>query len=171
MFEEQYKYGKVMKKKKEKIFSKVIFNDSLNKLRANVGRKVRKYCQLRDLIIKPNGDIVAHCIACGREQIIRSSYELKKWHSSHFWNEDRYESVALHEWNINLCCFVCNRINGGNKSTYQENLRIKIGDKNFEELSILKNETKIYSYGELQMIDKIYSDKIKKEQSRLGKKW
>jgi len=140
-------------------------------LRNRVGRKVRKNCQLRDLVKKPNGDIVAHCNACGREQIINSSYDLKKWHSSHYWNEDKYESVALDEDNINLCCFVCNRMNGGNKSAYEENLRIKIGDERFDELKIRKNEIKIYSFGELQGLDKEYSQKIKEQQKRLGKKW
>ena len=134
-------------------------------------RKVKKYCQLRDLVKKPNDDIIAHCTACGREEIIDSSYQLKKWHSSHYWNADKYKSVIFHEWNINLCDYVCNKIMSGNKSNYQENLRIKIGDENFNELNRLRSEIKRYSFGELQELDRLYSKKIKEQQTRLGKKW
>jgi hypothetical protein len=145
--------------------------DPKESLRNKVGRKFRKYCQLRDLVKLSNGDIVAHCLADGYEEIIYSSYQLKKWHASHYWNEDRYESVALNEDNVNLCCYRCNRKLSGNKSAYEENLRTKIGDERFDELKILKNEIKKYSYGELQELDRKYSAKIKVEQERLGKKW
>jgi len=154
-------------KKKEKAIHLTDFST----LRKRVGVKFRKYCQLRDLVKFPNGNIVAKCMACGREQIINCSYDLKKWHSSHYHNEDRYESIALDEENVNLCCYTCNKIMSGNKSDYEENLRVKIGDERFEALKIRKNEIKKYSYGELQELDRLYSGKIKIEQKRLNQKW
>lgn len=142
-----------------------------DKLRARVGRKFRKYCQLRDLIKLPNGDIIAHCISCPQKQRIEYSYQLKNWHSGHYFKEDRHESVALDEENVNLQCARCNHYLHGNESSYEINLRLKIGDQRFDLLKQRKNEIKIYSYGELQELDKYYSNKIKIEQKRLGVKW
>ena len=161
------KLGMNTKKKLKRIGTSI----ERDRLRAKVGRKFRKFIQLRDLVKLPNGDIVAKCMACGREEIIHSSFQLKKWHASHYWNEDRYECVALDEINVNLCCYTCNRLNGGNKSLYEENLRTKVGDEKFEELRYRKNQIKIYSYGELQELDRVYSLKIKEQQKRLNKKW
>ncbi len=142
-----------------------------DRLRTKVGRKFRKYIQLRDLVKKPNGDIVAHCISCNREKTIESSYQLKDFHAGHYYKEDRHESVALDEVNVNGQCSRCNRHLNGNESEYEENLRTKVGDEKFEELRYRKNQIKKYSYGELQELDRTYSLKIKEQQKRLNKKW
>jgi hypothetical protein len=144
------------------------------KLRNKVGRKFRKYIQLRDLVKKPNGDIVAHCIDCPKEEIIYSSWQLRDWVAGHYYKEkgsSGCESVALNEWNVNLQNAHCNTRMHGNEANYEINLRIKIGDERFEKLKRLKNEIKKYSFGELQELDREYSKKIKVEQERLGKKW
>lgn len=142
-----------------------------DRLRANVRRKFNKFIQLRDLIKTPSGKIIAHCISCEREKIIESSYQLKEFHAGHYFKEDRHESVALDEINVNGQCGRCNRYLNGNESAYEENLRIKYGDEEFENLRYRKNQIKKYSYGELQELDRIYSQKIKDEQKRLGQKW
>ena len=150
---------------------KLIVSLDHERLRKRVGVKFRKFIQLRDLKVKPDGSIVAKCISCGKEEIIYNSYQLKKFHAGHYFKEDRYESVALDEVNVNGQCNRCNRYLNGNESAYQEKLIKKFGIRMFNDLMVRKNGIRKYSYGELQELDRIYSRKIKEEQLRLGKKW
>lgn len=142
----------------------------LEKLREKVGRKFRKFIQLRDLVKLPSGDILAKCISCQGEQIIDNSYQLKYWHAGHYFKEKGIsgsESVALDEDNVHLQCARCNIHLNGNESNYEENLRRKIGNERFVLLQQKRREIKKYSLGELQELDRFYSAKLKTESKRL----
>ena len=155
------------------MYAETIVNNK-EKLRNKVRRKFNKFIQLRDLEVLPNGDIRAKCISCGRKENIDISYQLKDWHAGHYFREkgsDKRESVALDEVNVNLQCAKCNKYLSGNESNYQIGLIRKYGQKEFDNLVIRSNQIKIYSYGELEELDKRYSKKIKEQQERINKKW
>ena len=151
-----------------------MIKNNLNKLLNRVKRNCNKYIQLRDLIKTSSGEILAKCIACKRMWIINTTYDLKNFHASHYFNDNDYNSVRFDEVNENGCCARCNtpsKIGGmsGNLAEYQIGLIDKWGEKEFDELKIRKDQIKKWSYKELEELNKYFLEKIKIEKIRLGR--
>jgi len=100
--------------------------------------------------------------------ILNNSTDWKNFVAAHYWLADRYTSVEIDEHNVNGCCAHCNKRLHGNLANYQIHLVEKIGQENFDELNIKRNQIKKYSYDELEELNEKYLTKIREQKERLG---
>lgn len=140
----------------------------MKKILKKVQRNCNKYIQLRDLSKSVSGQVFAQCISCNRIKEINCSYDLKEFHAGHYFLENKYASVRFDTRNINGQCQRCNRRLSGNLSEYKIALIDKIGLDEFEQLEKDKNKIKIYTFQELENLNKWFLTEIKKLKNELG---
>ena len=149
-----------------------MYKNNLDKLLNRVKRNCNKYVQLRDLIKTSSGEILAKCISCNRTWIINNSYDLKNCHAGHFYLENKYASVRFDLINLNMQCSKCNtpapRGMSGNLAEYEIGLIKKVGQEEFDNLKIRKDQIKKYSFKELEELNKKFLELIRQEKIRLG---
>jgi len=154
-----------------KTFKKIDNDGALKRLFNLTTRYFNQFIVLRDLELI-NGKITGYCISCRKKYEPNfysdgSIMDGSKWHAGHYWKADRHKSVRFHEWNVNLQCYTCNRMLSGNEAKYQGHLIEKIGEDNFSELNILRNQIKHFGYLELEELKNLYNKKRKIEAARL----
>ncbi len=103
------------------------------------------YIRLRD-----KGNV---CISCEKPA--------KKENAGHFFNANNHWSVRFDERNVHLQCEHCNTFLSGNLIYYRENLIKKIGITDFNNLSLIANETRKFTIPEVKEIIEIYKEKVK----------
>lgn len=131
------------------------------------------YIRLRDLTKYDTGEISGRCISCGKKfQVTKFSdgsiMNGREWHAGHLWKSDKHASVRYDPRNINGQCKQCNRQLHGNEAKYQENLIKKIGQKEFDSLTLKKNQIKIYNILEILDLIEEYKQKAKQEAKKKG---
>ena len=136
-------------------------------------RNCNKFNQLDGLSLTVSGEVFAVCIACGVTFFINCSYDLKRAHASHYWNDDQYSSVRFDSDNIFLCCAKCNRPQGlggksGNLSEFKVGIIKEIGIERFEALELRRNVIKKWTISELEVLNKQFLAEIKKLKIELG---
>ena len=94
------------------------------------------------------------CISCQKPPL--------KKNAGHFFNANNHYSVRFDERNVHLQCEHCNTFLSGNLIPYRENLIMKIGIEEFEDLSKIANETRKFNIQEVKELINIYKNKIKK---------
>ena len=88
------------------------------------------------------------CISCQK-------IPLKK-NAGHFYNANNHYNVRFDERNVHLQCEHCNTFLSGSLINYRENLIKKIGIKEFEQLSLIANETRKFTIDEVKEIAEKY---------------
>jgi len=129
----------------------------LPQLKKEAQRVVNKYVRLRDA---ESGFF--KCISCG------NVFPISQMDGGHFFSGGSYDLLRYDPRNINGQCRVkCNNLLEGNFSNYAENLRIKIGQAEFDDLC---KQAKVYKQGlhfwkpwELEDIIKYFKQKTKEE--------
>jgi hypothetical protein len=104
-----------------------------------------KYIRLRDA-----GNV---CISCQKKPL--------KKNSGHFYNANNHWNVRFNELNVHLQCEHCNTYLSGNLINYRENLLKKIGEEEFNLLSVEAKKTRKFTAQELKEIIATYKQKIK----------
>jgi hypothetical protein len=104
-----------------------------------------KYIRLRD-----KGQ---SCISCQKKPL--------KENAGHFWNANNHWNVRFNELNVHLQCEHCNTYLSGNLINYRENLLKKIGEEEFNLLSLEAKKTRKFTAQELKEIIATYKQKIK----------
>jgi len=148
-------------------------NSELEKMLKRVQRNCNKFNQLDGLSLTASGEVFAICLACGVTFFINCSYDLKRAHASHYWNDNDYQSVRFDSDNIFLCCAKCNtpsKIGGksGNLSEFRVGIIKEIGIERFEELQTRRNTIKKWTISELEILNKWFLAEIKKLKNELG---
>lgn len=139
-----------------------------SKLLDKVQRFCNEYVRFRDMIRTEDGSLIAKCISCGEYIYLDSNGRNRDLHSGHYWREDKYSSVRFDEDNLHHQCGKCNRYLSGNLAEYEIYLRKKIGYDRMQTLEIKRNQVKVWQISELQELEIIFKEKIKKEKIRLG---
>ena len=93
------------------------------------------------------------CISCQKTPL--------KKNAGHFYNANNHYSVRFDERNVHLQCEHCNTYLSGNLIFYRENLIKKIGIKEFEDLSLIANETRKFTIQEIKELIDEYKNKLK----------
>ena len=104
-----------------------------------------KYIRLRDA-----GNV---CISCQKKPL--------KTNAGHFFNANNHWNVRFNELNVHLQCEHCNTYLSGNLINYRENLLKKIGEEEFNLLSLEAKKTRKFTAQELKEIIATYKQKIK----------
>jgi hypothetical protein len=104
-----------------------------------------KYIRLRDA-----GNV---CISCEKKPL--------KTNAGHFFNANNHWNVRFNELNVHLQCEHCNTYLSGNLINYRENLLKKIGEEEFNLLSLEAKKTRKFTAQELKEIIATYKQKIK----------
>jgi hypothetical protein len=104
-----------------------------------------KYIRLRDA-----GNV---CISCQKKPL--------KTNAGHFLNANNHWNVRFNELNVHLQCEHCNTYLSGNLINYRENLLKKIGEEEFNLLSLEAKKTRKFTAQELKEIIATYKQKIK----------
>ena len=157
---------------KIKQYRKLSNATALKKAHAKLKRWLHLYVRLRD--IKWNQKTGYHfiCIACGKFFEVtlfsdKSIYNGRHLHSSHYFDSEKMESVRYSPGNIHLSCDRCNRHLHGNKENYLVNLKLKIGEKEFERLNFLAHSIKKYNIIELDRLADEYKLKAQLRSAEL----
>jgi len=149
-------------------------NRALEKAANSAREWVHLAVRLRDFEKKPNGDIVGHCIACGKEwkveldEIDGKIKNPKLWCASHYFRADLFEPTRYDMDNIHLSCWRCNKMLGGNLGLYQINLISKIGAKRFHNLAQRTHKIAKYNILDLIKIKEAAMDEVQIQAKRLG---
>ncbi len=131
------------------------------------------WIRLRDLKITTENNLIGRCISCGKQWDVRAYSDnsilnpYPQWIAGHYFLSDRNLSVKFDERNINLQCYWCNRPMHGNLALYEENLKKKIGNFEFDELVRAKNKIKHYSIIDFEEMAEYYKEKAKKRAKEL----
>lgn len=146
---------------------------NLEKAKLKATREFNQYIRLRDLRGHASIGITGKCISCGSVWEVqlfsdKSIMNGKKWHAGHFWKANQYASTMFHPHNVNLQCYVCNRILSGNESNYSKALIEKIGQRNYDKLDQARHQVKVYTIIEYERIAKEYHQLALQEAERLG---
>jgi hypothetical protein len=88
------------------------------------------------------------CISCQKPPL--------KKNAGHFYNSNNHYNVRFDERNVHLQCEHCNTFLSGSLINYRENLIKKIGIKEFEQLSLIANETRKFTIDEVKEIAEKY---------------
>jgi hypothetical protein len=88
------------------------------------------------------------CISCQKPPL--------KKNAGHFYNANNHYNVRFDERNVHLQCEHCNTFLSGSLINYRENLINKIGIKEFEQLSLIANETRKFTIDEVKEIAEKY---------------
>lgn len=160
-----------------KQFKKLKNTDELKKSKKKLKIWFNLFIRLRDLtLVEQTGEIEGFCISCGKRWLVEL-YSDKSiintrggWVAGHLWKDDRYASVRYDERNVNLQCARCNVHLSGNESNYAENLKKKIGKKEFEKLNVDRNKIKHWDILEIDRMIFEYKDKCKVRAKELGVK-
>jgi hypothetical protein len=88
------------------------------------------------------------CISCQKPPL--------KKNAGHFYNANNHYNVRFDERNVHLQCEHCNTFLSGSLINYRENLIKKIGIKEFEQLSLIANETRKFTIDEVKEIAEKY---------------
>lgn len=138
-------YEKSLYKKPEKIqvkrIKKVVSQPALLKKCQKV---FNEFIRLRDKN-KP-------CISCGSRRVA---------HASHFYSMGKHSNVRFNEDNVHGSCVYCNTYLHGNLIEYANNLPKRIGEKKYELLKAMKNQSKKWERFELEVLIQMYSLKVK----------
>jgi len=90
------------------------------------------------------------CISCQKQPL--------KKNAGHFYNANNHYNVRFDERNVHLQCEHCNTFLSGSLINYRENLIKKIGIKEFEQLSLIANETRKFTIKEVKEIAEKYKN-------------
>lgn len=90
------------------------------------------------------------CISCQKPPL--------KKNAGHFYNANNHYNVRFDERNVHLQCEHCNTFLSGSLINYRENLIKKIGIKEFEQLSLIANETRKFTIEEVKEIAEKYKN-------------
>ena len=90
------------------------------------------------------------CISCQKPPL--------KKNAGHFYNANNHYNVRFDERNVHLQCEHCNTFLSGSLINYRENLIKKIGIKEFEQLSLIANETRKFTIKEVKEIAEKYKN-------------
>ena len=122
-------------------------------LKAKLDKEFSLFIRLRDS--KPYGYKAFKCICCGK------ILPFEKADAGHFFSR-RHNSVRFDESNVHAECRYDNRFNAEHLEYYRENLKKKIGQKNFEVLKWKSVQTKHWADFELKELIKYYKALNKK---------
>jgi hypothetical protein len=95
-----------------------------------------------------------HCISCGQKP--------KKINAGHYFSAGGHSNVRFNENNVHLQCEKCNQFLSGNLLNYQIGIEKRIGGEELIKLHELAHVTKKWTIEELQEINTVYKEKIKK---------
>lgn len=94
------------------------------------------------------------CISCGQKP--------KKENAGHYFSAGGHSNVRFNEDNVHLQCEKCNQFLSGNLLNYQIGIEKRIGGERLLQLHELAHVTKKWTIEELQEINTVYKEKIKK---------
>ena len=156
-----------------KTYKRITDSRAFEKAEINLRRWLHLAIRLRDLERNEKGEIIGHCISCGKEWKVEFWFDgsIKNtdlWCASHYWRADQYGSVEWDWDNINLSCYRCNRKLGGNLAHYQVNLIKKIGQERFDKLEFRKNQVANFNIVDLIKKKERAMDEVEIQAKRLG---
>ena len=98
------------------------------------------------------------CIACGTQW--KSDF-----HASHFFKAELYSSLKFDDRNVHAGCIECNIRKEGNINKYSQNLPLRIGNENYNEIISLADQEKKFGHkwerDKLIELRKYYNFKLK----------
>jgi len=144
------------------------FKSTLSKVEKKVQKTFNEFIRLRDIIKTEDGSLIAKCISCNKTWLLNTPSDWKNYHASHYFLENKYQSVRYDEVNVNGACSYCNRFLHGNLAEYEIGLVKKVGIDRVEHLKIRRNFLKKYDMIELEELNNLYLEKIKVQKLRLG---
>lgn len=92
------------------------------------------------------------CISCDTRKA--------RWNAGHFIPDGRNSFLRYHPLNIHKQCAQCNLFKGGNLTAYEDNLRLKIGDKQVDWLKAQGTKRR-WTVDELNLVAYWYKTKLK----------
>lgn len=126
----------------------------LSQLAKDAEKQVNRYVRARDY---RDG-----CISCDKP----ANWD-GQWHASHFRSVGAASHLRFNLWNIHKACSVCNNFLSGNIAAYEPRLREKLGDKKVDYL-LNANEVRKYERDYLIRVKKVFSEKAKRQEKRMG---
>lgn len=124
---------------------KIKSSESLSKLTARAQKVFNAYIRKRDQY--------KGCISCG------GPVE----HAGHYFSAGHYTALRFNEMNVNGQCNHCNRFLHGNLIKYRQGLVYRYGEAKVQWLEACADLRKVkrYSYFELDLLVKEYTNKLK----------
>jgi len=116
---------------------------------ASLDKVFSQFIRLRDT---PGG--IGRCISC--QKVIT----YKDCDCGHYINR-KHMTTRFDEKNCHAQCRSCNRFDEGNMQGYRRGLIAKIGEKETDLLEVKKHDTSTIGVFELELLIKIYKQKVK----------
>ena len=90
-----------------------------------------------------------NCVACGKTK------STKQMQAGHFYSAGEYNVLRFNLFNVNGECVYCNYYSGDHLVKYQDNLIAKIGQKEFDKLKFLAEQSKgkLHKYDRFTLIE------------------
>lgn len=111
-----------------------------------------KYIRTRDCLKTDGTPFAGNCVTCGRR------YMFHELQAGHFLS-GRGNSILFEETNCHAQCYGCNVMKHGNLENYYPYMLKTYGEDEIDRLKRLKNTTRKFSIGELDLMTEAYREK------------